>query len=371
MDGSEVVTEPPCTKRRRGFAPILLIAFIAGLCATFATARHQRDPYRGVYRQAAIGVVVEESGTLISLAKSHGEPVRPGQTLATMTTFPSAESLAGLSRKIDEATGALAAARDDAAMELALQNERVEDDRLETRLRYADLLRARLSVQTRKQALREKDRDRTSIVKTSADTTTASPDADRVSLRLQVADAINHEEVLQTQIQLCEDRLAKLDLLQASLPTRIEDSYDISRLETELADLRTKYEAAKAAESERDIVSPAYGRVGVWRQDVGEFASAGQTVVEIFDAERPFVLLRVPVSELLELTVGREVRVEFQGISTKKALEGVVHEIRSDAERDADSAIAPGATEALVRIIPTGRLWPAAPPGTTARVYLE
>ena len=367
----DIVTEAR-TRRCWTFVLILGIAFSGGLIAAIATARIRPEPYRGVYRQAAIEVVATQSGRITALNRDQGVLVRPGESIATIACSTAQESLAELERREQELKLALEAARDRAAMELALQNERIEDERLETRLRYADLLRERLNVQTRKQALEHKTRESSAIVATAGRSQASGlPATDRMSLRLEIAEAINHGDVLQTQIQLCEDRLSKLDTLQSSLANTIEGSFGVARLKAELASIAARRKAASTGESAVEITSPAYGRIGVWRSEVGDQIIAGQTLVEIFDAERPFVFLRVPVSELLELTVGRKVRVEFAGISTKKALAGVVEEIRSEAELDADSARAPGASEAIVRIAPTGRLWPTPPPGTTARVYLK
>ena len=42
----------------------------------------------------------------------------------------------------------------------------------------------------------------------------------------------------------------------------------------------------------------------------------------------------------------REVVVAFEGVESKKPLSGVVAEVRSDAEVEADSAVTPGAVAA-------------------------
>jgi hypothetical protein len=69
-------------------------------------------------------------------------------------------------------------------------------------------------------------------------------------------------------------------------------------------------------------------------------------------------------------TVGRHVRVAFDGTPTRKPLEGVIADVISEAERNADAASAPGAATARLRITPVGRLWPTPPAGATAVVQL-
>lgn len=362
------------TQKSRGGILVLILgaALACGLLAAVATARSQTDPYKGVYRQTAVAVVVAKSGTISELIKAHGDRVHPGESIAKLSVAPPASSLAALSRRRQELEDAVEAASDRVAVKLALQNQRLGDERLELRLRQADLLRARLKVRTRQQALQDQARGSAQVVATAASSDAAgSIPQERTSLRLQMADAINREQVLDTQIQLCEDRLAALVVFDKELPAKIRDSLGVARLEQELASAAAEIKAAKARELTQPITSPAHGRVGIWRAAAGDHISAGQTLVEIFDVQRPFILMRVPVSELLVLTAGRKVRVSFDGVTTKKPLHGTISQIKSEAECRADSARVAGATQATVRITPIGRLWPVLPPGTTARIYLE
>src|SRR5690606_7650109 len=157
----------------------------------------------------------------------------------------------------------------------------------------------------------------------------ASAESQGLLRRLGIADADNHTEVLNTQITLCEERLAELDRLKSELPEQIERSFGVDRIRDDLEAIEQRLESAKADDAKFSPKSPAFGRVGVYRRSEGEFVSAGETLVEIFDSERPYVLVTVPVSKLVELTSGRRVRVEFEGIRTRKPLEGVVAEVTS------------------------------------------
>lgn len=360
-------------KSRGGTRLVILGAALAcGILAAVATARSRHDPYVGVYRQAAVGVVADRSGTITELVKRHGDLVHPGDPIAQVSMTPPADSLSALAQRRQEIKRELESASDQATVKLALQGERVGDEQLDIQLRQADLLRARLKVRTLQQALRDEAQGTAKIVATAAGTDSqTSIRRERTSLRLKMADAINREQVLDTQIQLCEDRLAALTKFEKNLPQKIRDSLGIDRLEQELAETMAELKSSQTTQSARHVTSPAHGRIGIWRAAKGDHVSSGQTLVEIFDVQRPFILLRVPVSELLELTVGREVRVTFDGITTKKPLHGTISEVRSEAECRADSARVPGATQATVRVTPTGRLWPTPPPGATAKIYLE
>lgn len=364
------MTEQPQTKRDWKWVPILGTAFLAGLATTYATATGRAQPYQGVFRLEVVAVEAPVSGVLESLDQPHGESVRPNEVIAHITQTGPERELAKLAGRSTELQQELAAAEDQLAMSLILQNEKIETDRLETQLRYADLLRSRLDLEIRQKALRDRQPPGPTVVKTSNDLGAGHASENQlISYRLELAEAVNQYEVLQAQIRLCEDRLSGLEALQKRLPETLSDSLGIARMRAERAELEKQQAELKTAQQTRPVLSPAHGHVGIWRCKAGEYVAQGQTVVEIFDSQRPFVLLEVPVSELLDLTIGREVRVEFEGISTERPLSGVVSRVSSEAERDAEAAVAPGAVTASIAVTPVGRIWPTPPAGTTARVF--
>ena len=59
--------------------------------------------------------------------------------------------------------------------------------------------------------------------------------------------------------------------------------------------------------------------------------------MEIHDAERPYVLATVSLSQLADYSIGRHVRVAFEGTPTRKPLEGVVADLSHSEPRNAAS----------------------------------
>ena len=241
-------------------------------------------------------------------------------------------------------------------------------------LRYAELLRQRFDVQLRKETLRRVARKGaqtggtgTSLLPVSVD----SSSVDTTLRQVEFSEVTNHEQVLDTQIALCEERLARIETLKAGIASQTRQSMGLDGIQSDLEGVNAALEALEGGADRTTIASPAYGRVGVYRRSVGDFVSQGETLVEVFDAERPYSLVTVPIGELARLTPGRTATIEFEGIETRKALKGVVADILSEAERNADAAIVPGAAVAHVRVTPMGRLWPTPPPGATAHVQLD
>lgn len=361
-----------CTapKRRKGRWALVVIpgvAFALGLGAAIGAAKTRGEPFRGVCRQEAVAVVAVRSGKLLSIDAAHGTEVVPGRRLAMIEDAGVAARVASLTNERDRLARELDVATRKASAELTLRVASLEKDRLETRLRYADLLRARLDVQVRRKALEQGGEigpvagGRTAVWPVSAQSSA-------VERRLNLADALNHEEVLGTQVALCEDRLAELERSIAELPAQLDRAFEVDRLRSDLAAVEGRLKEAEQAETGAEIVSPAHGRVGVYRKKPGDAVVAGETVVQVFDAERTFVLLTVGLKEAARLAPGTRVGVEFEGVETKKPLFGTVAEVASEAEIEADAATTPGTLSARVRIAPAGRLWPVVPPGTTALV---
>jgi multidrug resistance efflux pump len=369
MHDLDATMRPACKRRSVAYLLIPATAFVLGIAGAVIVAKSSSDPYRGVYRQEVVPVVAEMSGRVLKFERTHGAEVRPGDPLVSIENGTNATTLKSLEADRERLRRELADATAKATLERTLRLDGVEKERLETQLRYAELLRTRLDVQLRRKALETGEDVNPSVASASTGDVTLASIQTRSSFRqLELADVANHEEVLNTQITLCEDRLAELDRLKAALPASIESSLRIDAMRAELATVSARCDELQNAAESFTIGSPAYGRVGVFRKRPGDFVSAGETMVEVFDAERPYVLVSLPVSGPCELAIGQHVRVAFQGLATRKPLEGVVADVVSDAERTADVAAGPGAATACVRITPVGRLWPTPPAGATAYV---
>lgn len=366
------VTEPArCSARGRAFLLIPIVAFLLGIGAAIAAARSRPEPYRGVYRQEVVEVTADVSGAIVDIASTHGRNVKPGEVLVTLENTAIAQRFRELSKQRDDLRRQLDAATANAAIQSAMRVDALEKERLDTRLRYAELLRVRFDVQVRKEALQQVSGGSRIARESENRVMPVSARTELEQRQIQISDAVNHEQVLNAQVALCEERLARLDLLKGEVPSQVESALGIVHLRSDLAAIEAQIAEVESRDQSIKIPSPAYGRVGIYRREIGEFVSAGETLVEVFDSERPYILLTVPVSELDVLTPGREVRVEFEGIETRKPLRGVVADVASEAERNADAAVTPGTIVAQVRVTPVGRVWPTPPPGATAEVHLE
>lgn len=375
---SPAATEPARPPRRRWVTVLIpFAAFALGIGATFATARTRPEPFRGVYRQEAVAVTAAVSGQITAIDSRHGDEVRPGDPLVTLDIATASDRVQkltaqrdALQRRLDETTAA-------AAMKTSLQIDELERQRLETQLRYADLLRARFDVRLRQEALENGISD-APVAEIGAGIRIRPVSAEPVlgesgtaQRRMAIAEAANEEQVLNTQIALCEERLEQIELLKNAIPDQVARSLGVDGLTAELAAIEASLNDAAASETSAVVASPAYGRVGIYRCEAGERVARGATLVEVFDAERPYILLTVPISALSELPPGRVVRVKFEGITTRKPLAGVVADVASEAERYADAATLPGSVVAQVKVKPVGRIWPTPPPGSTAVVSLD
>jgi len=370
MDMNEAKPQPASDRKRAAFVLIPATAFLCGIAGTVLVANSKQTPVSGVYRQEVVPVVATTSGLVLSIERPHGEEVRPGDSLITLQDSEIAVRLETSETALQRLQTELEEAKAKAAIEIATRKDDLNRQRLETRLRYADLLRNRLDVQLRRKALQSGESIGDSIASSDIGLTLTSVEAPGKMRQLTLADLANHEEVLDTQIALCEDRLAELDLQTTELPSTIDRVFRVASLTSELETVIAEQDRLNAVEPSCELTSPAYGRVGVYRRQPGEYVSKGESLVEIYDSERPYVLASISLAQMSDFTIGRRVRVAFEGTPTRKPLEGIVSDVISDAERNADAAASPGAAMARVRITPVGRLWPTPPAGATALVHL-
>lgn len=366
LSEEQFVTEPTRTRSRGRLLLIPAGAFFCGLVATVAFSRLQSAPMRAVYRQEVVTVRASESGLLVEVKQPYGSSVRPGDALAAFEVSEIAEQLKALKDEEKRVQSQLEVAIAEATIQHTLKKTEIEKERLDLRLRCADLLRSRLEVQTRINAVKENDGSGKNIARNANTISLTSAETFGMNRRLELADLTNHEEVLDAQIALCDDRIAELEKLQESLAKQINHSCHVETLTDELNQLRLRRSELESSPKTLTANSPAHGRVGIYRKQLGDYVAAGETIVEVFDAERPYLLMTVPISSVREFPVQSRVRVEIEGIKTRKPLEGCVTDVILDSERDADSATSPGASLATIRVSPVGRLWPLASPGMAA-----
>lgn len=177
----------------------------------------------------------------------------------------------------------------------------------------------------------------------------------------------NKVETSETQVILCEERLAFLKKQLEGAAAQINEAFGVNVIQTRIT-------AAQAALTQIDAETPTltltatkHGTVGVFAKSAGEMVNSQDVIVELFDAEQPYIFAEIPTSALTQFPAGKEVELQFPGDIVRR---GTISELPPQA------APLPGPRERLadncgqmrLQILPAGKVWPQVPFGTRVEV---
>jgi len=197
-------------------------------------------------------------------------------------------------------------------------------------------------------------------------------DETRIRSLLRREAAHNAAEVNAAQVKICEQRMQGLEDLKRELARKIRHAEGIEVAEARLAQATEKLERLRQAQATLTLNGVAYRTVGVFRKNVGEQVASGETIVELLDNDRRFLIVDLPTRAVPEFPAESNVRLQFPG---GQKCTGRVREIppQTAAQASFNRARHNGDAAAFeevvtLRIDPTGKLWPDVPIGTAVEV---
>ena len=177
----------------------------------------------------------------------------------------------------------------------------------------------------------------------------------------------NKVETSETQVILCEEQLALLRKHLEGAPAQINEAFGVNVIQTRIS-------AAQAALVQLDAETPTltltatkHGTVGVFAKSAGEMVRPQDVIVELFDAEQPYIFAEIPTSKLTQFPAGKEVELIFPGEILRR---GTVSEFPPQAARlpGPRERLADNCGQLRLQILPAGQLWPQVPFGTRVEV---
>ncbi len=121
------------------------------------------------------------------------------------------------------------------------------------------------------------------------------------------------QQVLQTQVEAAERELRRLrQLREEGLATEQQ----IDNAETELESAQKNLAQSRVATDRHIVRSPVDGRVATRYADRGEFAAAGNPLVDIIADDQVLIEASVPESELNHIQMGDDVPVDIPALNT-------------------------------------------------------
>jgi multidrug efflux pump subunit AcrA (membrane-fusion protein) len=192
-----------------------------------------------------------------------------------------------------------------------------------------------------------------------------SQDYDRLRAMIERSEVENSLEALQTRIDLCEARLKELRGAIDGLPARIEAAHRIPVIQASVDSTTLKLEELKSLEAERMVISPIYGMAGVLRVQELEAVSEGDLLVEIFDRDREFVTVSLPMSLVATLNTGQEVKLHFPDDEERHGrVDSIPPQLMAEQNGAGAEATFP------VKVLSTGKPWPTLPIGSALEVSI-
>lgn len=371
-DTGQQVTSKPAPVFRT--AAITTVAFLLSAVLTGNAARQTEVRYAGELNADVARLFAPADGVVEWTDVKPGQTVLPGTELFIIRDTQLEERIRKAESRLDGFRIDLAAAEARSELELQHRTAELESAAFETELTLTGLLQQQFQKDFESTALG----DYLTLFDALASTevppvdlqTLAMPqktqEYDRLRAMIERSEAENNLDALQTRIELCETRLAELRTAISNLPEKLDVAHKIPVIKASIDTASSELEELESQEAERAIKAPIYGMAGVLRVAERESVARGDLLVEVFDRDREFVNVRLPVSLVAALEAGQHVKLAFPNAEDR---EGQIDSIPPQL-----TSATNGTTEAetfSLKIRPVGKPWPTLPIGSSIEVSLD
>ena len=367
-----MIVEPPAPV----FRTILLLssALCGGLGLVFWLDSSDSGTLTGFLQVESVCVSVPHDTVVGQIHVRPGEAVEIGQPLIALADDGLEPRHTAKQLEVEKLNAELAQVQAKADVELAWRTKEVDKDLFETQSKLASHLKDRFRWQIAREAWTDYlvgDNALTSVGSTESvfqsllESRTAMTHETWIQAVLQQETASNAAEVHGAQMEMCEQRLEKLDALKSQLPEKIRRAAGIDVVQARLAIANRELARLEELKQSLTLHAPAYGTVGVFRKRAGDRVSASEPIVRLLDSDRPYLFIQVPSRLLPRFVAGAEIDLEFPDGESRI---GRVSE-SSLCDHLSDDAGRGNGTNA-VRIDPAGKLWPIVPVGSAVVLNL-
>lgn len=161
--------------------------------------------------------------------------------------------------------------------------------------------------------------------------------------------------------QWCEQRIVELERRIDEIPEKVSRAMRIDTEQARLQFARQELSLLEREQSKLTVRAQRQGRLGLFLKQVGERVTAQEPLVQLFDEERPYLLVQIPSERVADFTPGTELELVFPG---DRCGWGRVGEIPPQTSQATGTNGALGTTLVDVHVIPMGGLWPELPFGS-------
>ena len=353
---------------------MITAALVLSVVVTGSVARQDGSKFTGVLEAEVSRLSAPADGIVEWMEVKPGQIVLPGTELFIIRDTQLEERIRKAELTLDGFSIDLAAAAARAELELQQRTASLDSEAFNTELTLTSLLQQQFQEDFKSTALGDFIDLFDALASTDIPPVNlkllAMPDKsqeyDRLRAMIERSEVENSLEALQTRIDLCEARLKELRSTIDGLPARLEAAHRIPVIQASIDSTTSELEELKSLEAERTVNSPTYGMAGVLRVQELEAVSEGDLLVEIFDRDREFVTVSLPMSLVAMLEAGQEVKLHFPDDEERHGkIDAIPPQLMAEQGRAGTEATFP------VKVLSTGKPWPTLRIGSAIEISIE
>jgi len=359
---------------------VVAIAGVAGVYATSIFREKEATTYAGYLAAETSVIVADRHAEIQQLHVSEGEEVEPQKLIATLIDLEHSQQVLKLAAALQQNRLQIERAEAQVDIELTWRTRAIETDLHQTQIESAGFFKKQLDLKMEKLVLNKRLPQMRSQNKVRQSAFTPllqevpKTEKERLNLLLQKEANQNAAEVTEVQLDICEQRIKRLNSLLEKLPAQVERSHNLLSLKSESAKLQKELKQMQRYENTEGVKvrSSAYGTIGIIHKSVGEKVTTGEPLAMLLDQQQRYLIVHVPSTEIDRFTSDKKERAKltltFSGGMTRT---GIVHSIPPQAEKVREGNNAASLQVVKVRVTPIGKPWPQLPIGSQVDVQLQ
>lgn len=349
-------------------------ALILSVVVTGSVARQDGNRFHGILKAEVSRLSAPADGVVEWMDVKPGQIVLPGTELFIIRDTQLEEKIRKAELTLEGFRVDLAAAAAQAELELQQRTAALDSEAFDTELTLTTLLQQQFQNEFESTALGDYLDLFDALVSTEIPAVdlkllsmpSESQSYDRMRAMIERSEVENSLEALQTRIDLCESRLKELRGTINGLPTRIEAAHRIPVIRESIDSTTAELEELRSLEAERIVNSPIYGMAGVLRVQELESVSEGDLLVEIFDRDREFVTVHLPMSLVSTLEADQVVTLHFANDQERHGkIDAIPPQLLTEQGGSTEGTTFP------VKVLSTGKPWPTLPIGSALEVSID
>ncbi|QDU79551.1 HlyD family secretion protein [Polystyrenella longa] len=353
---------------------VLLASLVFGVVLSGVIYLKNRDAvaYTGYLQANAVAIKAPFTARMERLLVEEGEAVVPEVPLFSLMDDKLERRKDSKQRQIAVLRSELERAQAEAKIEIADRMNKIENELLETKLKSANLLKEQFAYEMEDIAWSEYSDSSIEVASlqrspgTDYPITPANDNERKIEILLRRAAMQNANEVITSQVELCQRRMRELEDQKQNLPKVVEVSVGVESLQSKLNEEEREYRELLNQLQEQEVRSPGYGLIGLFEAQLGETVEEGDLIVSLYDQEQLYVTVDIPSHDVHRYQREEKLKLSFpDGTHSRGRIVKIAPHVTSPEHQDATPS-----RQTLVRLWlePADALWPAAPIGSQIEI---